>query len=606
MRKLRISTRLLLGFGVTILLMLVIAATGIWRMADTYRTNHLLQQRQQVTEVVNELAGKVEVNASQVLALSRLTAHRDVEFFEAQLAASQQQVDTLYKQLEAVLPEGEATAIFESAQKIHGDYLAGRELAIQDVELGHAVAADEFFSDKMPALLNNYIAELRRLAAFQESEVQALIADSEAGIQLGQTMIIALGLVAVLIGLATAWLITRSIAGPLNRAVDLAGSVAQRDLTQTIVPQGNDEISRLEQALQEMVQGLQAAMGQVHTGSAAIAQAAAEISMGNLDLSARTEQQASSLAETASAMEEMTTTVRQNDDHARQANTLSDSSAQVARAGSAAVHSLTETMGDINQKSQQIAEIVDVIDGIAFQTNILALNAAVEAARAGEQGRGFAVVASEVRALAQRSAGAAREIKELIDSSVAVIAQGNEQAAQADSGMEKVLESIQHVADLLDEISTASNEQTVGIEQINQSVAQMDDVTRQNAGLVEEAVAAAENMDAQARRLAELVGTFQLNGQQSIAHLGAVPAHSGETDITPRPFRTDSGHQNGLAHNGTQQLPQEAATNREQARDGLAMASTQQSSTVLGKGRTKPASVTPQARHEDHDDWDEF
>ncbi len=535
MRNIRIGSRLQLGFGLTIVLTLIVASIGVWRMSHTYQANNYLQKLQDIGGLVNELVGQVEVNANQAQALARFTQRKNISDFQERLKESQQRIDTLLPELEAMIQLPEAISILESANAVRTEYLDKLQQALQNVQFDTQGSSWDFFNDEMPALLDAYRAELNKLQTMQKSVVTQAVNESNDGILLGRMLMIVLGAIAVLVGIVTAWLITRSITRPLNEAVGLAGAVARRDLTQDINPQGNDEVTRLENALLDMVNGLQDAMGRVRVGSEAIATAASEVSMGNLDLSSRTEQQSSSLAETASAMEEFTTTVRNNDEHARQANALSDSSAQVARAGSAAVNSLVQTMGEISDQSRQIAEIIDVIDGIAFQTNILALNAAVEAARAGEQGRGFAVVASEVRGLAQRSAGSAREIKALIDSSVSVITQGNEQAADADSGMQKVLESILKVADLMDEISTASNEQTVGIEQINQAVAQMDDVTRQNASLVEESVAAAENMDEQSRHLAELVATFQLKAQDSVQYTEL-------KTITSSPPQTTEGH----------------------------------------------------------------
>ncbi|SFC62650.1 methyl-accepting chemotaxis protein [Massilia yuzhufengensis] len=318
------------------------------------------------------------------------------------------------------------------------------------------------------------------------------------------------GLIAGILALFMAYQLGRNISIPLRRAVKLARSVAEGDLTLDVKVRTNDEAGELMAALKDMNASLVAIVSKVRTGTGAIETAAGEISAGNQDLSSRTEQQASSLEETASSMEELTSTVKQNADNARQAKQLAASAADTAAHGGDVVAEVVLTMGSINQASRKIADIISVIDGIAFQTNILALNAAVEAARAGEQGRGFAVVASEVRNLAQRSAAAAKEIKGLIGDSVSRVEAGSRLVDQAGRTMEDVVASVKRVSDIIGEIAAASEEQRDGIEQVNQAIVQMDEVTQQNAALVEQAAAAAEAMREQAGGLAQLVGTFQL------------------------------------------------------------------------------------------------
>ena len=317
--------------------------------------------------------------------------------------------------------------------------------------------------------------------------------------------------------LATAvglWL-TRSIKGPIVQAVKVAQTVATGDLTSHIEVKSSDETGQMMQALKDMNEQLAQTVARVRSGADAIATASAQIASGNLDLSERTEQQASSLEETAASMEELTSTVKQNADNARQADQLAQSASEVAVKGGAVVAQVVDTMGSINASSKKIVDIIGVIDGIAFQTNILALNAAVEAARAGEQGRGFAVVASEVRSLAQRSADAAKEVKALIGDSVHKVETGSAQVAQAGRTMAQIVASIRRVTDIMAEIAAASNEQTLGIEQVNQAIAQMDSVTQQNAALVEQASAAADSMREQANGLVQLVSTFKLGDSQT-------------------------------------------------------------------------------------------
>ena len=318
------------------------------------------------------------------------------------------------------------------------------------------------------------------------------------------------------------WLV-RAISRPLEQAVKIARGVAAGDLTQKIEVRSQDETGQLMQALKDMNDSLVKIAGDVRSGTDTIATASSQIAAGNLDLSSRTEEQASSLEETASSMGKLTSAVQQNSDNARQANQLAASAAQVAAKGGAVVAQVVDTMGSINASSRRIVDIIGVIDGIAFQTNILALNAAVEAARAGEQGRGFAVVATEVRSLAQRSAAAAKEIKTLIGDSVERVDQGAKLVDQAGATMEEIVASIRRVTDIMGEISAASQEQTSGIEHINEAISQMDQVTQQNAALVEEAAAASESMQEQAGNLSQVVSIFKLN---QIQVLGATPVAS--------------------------------------------------------------------------------
>jgi methyl-accepting chemotaxis protein len=321
-----------------------------------------------------------------------------------------------------------------------------------------------------------------------------------------------IGAVVLLLGLNgwLCWVIVRSVTRPLQKAVITADHVAKGDLTWEVQVESSDETGQLQEAMKRMRDSLVAIVGEVRSGTDTIATASSQIEAGNLDLSSRTEQQASSLEETASSMEQLAATVRQNAEHAQAANRLAQSAQEVASKGGAVVTQVVATMGQINQSARKIVDIIGVIDGIAFQTNILALNAAVEAARAGEQGRGFAVVASEVRSLAQRSAGAAKEIKALISDSVEKVDSGSKLVDQAGDTMMEIVASVGRVTHIMSDITQASAEQTSGIEQINIAITQMDDVTQQNAALVEEAAAAASAMRDQADKLSQVVSIFQL------------------------------------------------------------------------------------------------
>ena len=323
-------------------------------------------------------------------------------------------------------------------------------------------------------------------------------------------------LAAILLGAvfaaAAALFLVNGIGKPLQQAVDIARKIAQGDLSSDIRINARNEFGQLLEALRDMNASLAGIVGKVREGTDTIASASTQIASGNMDLSSRTEQQAGSVEETAASIEELNTTVRQNADNARVANDLAAAASEVASKGGIVVSEVVRTMGAIDESARRIVDIIGVIDGIAFQTNILALNAAVEAARAGEQGRGFAVVASEVRSLAQRSASAAREIKTLIDDSVEKVDSGSRLVGQAGTTMQEIVESIQRVAGIMGEIMAASQEQTAGIEQIHGAISQMDQTTQQNSALVEEAAGAAQSLQDQAAGLAQLVSVFKLAG----------------------------------------------------------------------------------------------
>jgi methyl-accepting chemotaxis protein len=334
---------------------------------------------------------------------------------------------------------------------------------------------------------------------------------SNASTDLARSVMLIVTLSAWIILLALAFFVGRSIIRPLNNAIKIARHVADGDLTSNIEVESKDETGQLLQALKDMNESLNGIVGEVRNTTDSISTAAKEIAAGNSDLSQRTEEQASSLEETASSMEELTSTVKQNAENAKQANQLAANASDIAVKGGLAVNEVVQTMASISTSSKKIVDIISVIEGIAFQTNILALNAAVEAARAGEQGRGFAVVATEVRNLAQRSAAAAKEIKILIGDSVDKVDTGSRQVDQAGATMDEIVTAVKRVTDIMAEIAAASNEQSDGIEQVNRAIIQMDEVTQQNAALVEQAAASAEGMQEQANRLLEAVRVFKLD-----------------------------------------------------------------------------------------------
>jgi methyl-accepting chemotaxis protein len=397
-----------------------------------------------------------------------------------------------------------------------------------------AVLRDHLMNNLVPAR-DAYVKAVDEFRDYEIAFAERVARELNETYLLARTIMLAITAVATIIALLMAWRLTIGITRPLNEAVSVAETVASGDLTSRIEVKSGDETGQLMQAMKNMNEYLFNAIVQVRESSDTIATAASEIASGNQDLSSRTEEQASALEETASSMEELTSTVRQNGDKARQANQLASQAADVANKGGEAARRVADTMNDIADSSRKIVDIISVIDGIAFQTNILALNAAVEAARAGEQGRGFAVVATEVRSLAQRSATAAREIKDLIDDSVSKVTNGTELVNNAVSTMLEIGDSINRVNDIMNEITMATQEQVQGIEQVNIAVTEMDAAAQQNAALVEQASAAAESLQDQARTLVGVVNLFKINIADSGAPRPALPAQSRKRAVAVKP-----------------------------------------------------------------------
>lgn len=411
----------------------------------------------------------------------------------------------------------------------HGPVLAFYGIAAKDllpaVQAQDKEAAAAAMA-RMRVAYNAHRAAIDQVVAMATARASSDEAGAKGRIATATWQLMALLLVTLALGVAVGRVITQNISNALKAAVGIAQQVASGDLSNKIDVQSDDEIGQLMKSLKEMNDSLVNIVGQVRGGTIAIADASQQIASGNMDLSSRTESQASSLEETSASMEELTSTVQSNADNARQANQLAAAATDVAVNGGDVVSQVVSTMGSINESSRKIVDIISVIDGIAFQTNILALNAAVEAARAGEQGRGFAVVAAEVRNLAQRSAGAAKEIKTLIGNSVEQVEIGSRLVERAGSTMEQVVASVKRVNEIINEIAVASQEQTDGIQHIGAAITQMDSVTQQNAALVEQAAAASESMQHQTNHLTQIVSVFKLAG-------GAPAASSGTASVSP-------------------------------------------------------------------------
>ena len=528
--NLSIGTRLSLGFGTVLALLL--ALTGL----SQYELTHIGGINRAITEqtwakanAINIIDVTTRANARANLELIVNTDPRTAETLFARIDTNRKTIDQALETLRPLFRTEDERQKLRLLEDVRGRYVKSFQGVGALLKRGERDAARQRLLEETLPLLDGLQDRVIEISRIQSAEMVDAGADSQRVIDNAGMLNLILSGLAVVLGGLFAWRVSKSITAPLAQAVSVAETVARGDLGQPIHAVTRDETGRLLRALHDMQDKLAGAVRTIRAGSETISSAAAQIAAGNTDLSSRTEEQAASLEETAASMEELASTVKQNADNARQANQLAASASEVAQRGGAVVSAVVSTMGDISASSRKISEIVSVIDGIAFQTNILALNAAVEAARAGEQGKGFAVVAGEVRSLAQRSAQAAREVKTLIEASVSKVAEGAGQAENAGTTMQEVVASVKRVTDIMGEIAAASQEQASGIEQVNRAVSQMDEVTQQNAALVEEAAAAAGSMQDQAHALVRAVGVFRL--REDAARREAVVAQPGERGV---------------------------------------------------------------------------
>ncbi len=532
--NLNIGKRLALGYGLICAMLVVMIVMSNAMLARTNAgTDEIVHGRMPRIALTNQMQAEINDIA---IALRNMLLGGDAADHERQvrdIMASRAAMDDILAKLKDTLKNPKALALLDQMQKETAQYKAGQDAIIKHVAAGEVEAARTLLGEDLRPLLVRLKGATSEQTALQTEIADAAARDAEATYRTTSAMMWGFGAAALALAALVAWWITRSITRPLGRALEVANTVAAGDLTSRIEVTTRDETGQLLQALKTMNESLARTVGTVRVGTDTIAVAAGQVAVGSQDLSSRTEQQASALEEAASSMEELTSTVRQNADNARQANVLADAASSVAARGGAVIEQVVGTMDAINASSAKINDIIGVIDGIAFQTNILALNAAVEAARAGEQGRGFAVVASEVRNLAQRSAAAAKEIKGLIGDSSGKVADGSRLVAEAGATMAEIVDSVRRVTDIMGEISSASLEQTEGIEQINQAVAQMDEGTQQNAALVEEAAAAAAALREQSTRLAQAVSVFRIDGEQLLAASTASVAVDAPARVAP-------------------------------------------------------------------------
>ena len=513
--KMKVGKRLAAGFGAALLLLLTISvASELTIRSIAADTTNLLEQQLQTERLVTEWKGIIEANVQRAQAAAKATDPEVQKFFQDGIARTSKRAVAAQEQIGKLLIDPKAKELFAKALENRDIYQGHRKTALDSKADGDPDKTNAIIEQKFLPACDTYVGSIGALAERQKSAIDEIGDGIQQRSQRAMIVILIVSLASIAVALALGWLITRSLLTQLGGEPDYAAGITDRiaagDLTVDVALHANDRSSLLF-SIATMRDRLAAIVGEVRSTTEAVATASNEIASGNMDLSTRTEQQAGSLEETASTMEELTSTVKQNTDHARQANQLAASAASVAVRGGGVVAEVVTTMDSISASSRRIVDIIGVIDGIAFQTNILALNAAVEAARAGEQGRGFAVVASEVRNLAQRSASAAKDIKHLIDDSVGKIDDGARLVGQAGDTMTEIVASVQRVSDIMGQIATASGEQEAGIEQINQAIVEMDGVTQQNAALVEQAAAAADALQGQSGHLAQLVSVFKLD-----------------------------------------------------------------------------------------------
>ncbi len=510
--SLRIGQRLAVGFGLVLVLLVCIALFAVFQVRQMGTTaRRIVDVDYKHIALANQIDRDINLQANN-LRSAVLSAGDDnaAKAYVAEVSRATRDLGATMEKLSGLASTDQERTMIAQLQEASGTYVRLRSRVVTLVQAHLPDVARNYLLKDLKAPQESFLAASRGLVDHYESTMQSTTSETSDLTRRAIVITLGLALAALTSGVAVSLFISRSITGGLERAVKIAETVALGDLTSRIEVYGKDEVGQLLHALKIMNGNLVTLVGTVRETSESIELGSSEIANGNLDLSRRTESQASSLQQTGASMEELTATVRQSAVNAKQASGLADAASSVAERGGEAVHRVVETMGHIAQSSRKVVDIIGVIDSIAFQTNILALNAAVEAARAGEQGRGFAVVASEVRSLANRSAQAAKEIKTLISESVGSVESGSRLVADAGETMRTLLERMRDVTTLVDQISVATGEQSAGLVTINDSVSEIDEMTQQNSALVEQSAAAAQSLREQASRLVHAVSAFKL------------------------------------------------------------------------------------------------
>jgi methyl-accepting chemotaxis protein len=542
--NMKVGVRLGLGFALVLVLLVMVTVVGILRMAQIQnRLDHVVNVNNVVTRLVVDMRNNVSERVTSLRTLTLMTDPADMEPELNRFKEQTAKYDALQQKLAAKFSEeasAEEKSLLNQVKEAEGAAMPAIAKASELYLANNAMDATRVMVKEIRPAQKKWLEALDQLGKVEDKLNAQTQVDAEAAFASARNFMLVLLALAVALGILAATVITRGLlkqlGGEPGYTAKIAGSIAEGDLSIAIDTKSSDRGSLLIE-MKQMRNSLVDIVSQVRRGTHTITTASREIAAGNTDLSSRTELQASSLEKTASAMEELTSTVKQNADNAREANHLAATASDVARKGGEVVSQVVGTMGEINSSASKIADIIGVIDGIAFQTNILALNAAVEAARAGEQGRGFAVVASEVRNLAQRSAAAAKEIKQLIGDSVEKIGRGSKLVGHAGETMDEVVASVKRVTDIMSDIANASAEQSAGIEQVNLSIIEMDGMTQQNAALVEQAAAAFQSLQDQAAELQRVVSIFKLaeGEEQAVVDAPAPAAATASRAVVVRP-----------------------------------------------------------------------
>ncbi len=519
--------RLGLSFALVIVLMGVLSGLAVLRIGGlNQEIEGLINDRFPKTTIANNIKAQISEVSRSMLGILIMADPEQIKAEIANIEKISAKNNEAISTLDKIITDEEGRTHLKAITDIRDKFRPLQDAFVTLVNDDQKEEAQLKYLFSMRPLQKKYFAALDAFVTYQDGQMASAGEESSRVARQTELLILMIAIAAAIASVIIGVVVTRSIAGPLKRALRVTERVASGDLTSRIDVAGNDELAQMMAGLKHMNDSLRQLVGEVSNSTQIITNTSNEIAEGNHQLNDRTVDQAHTLEETTSAMGELTLAVQQNADNTREANSLTASASQVAIKGGAVVEQVVNTMGAIHASSKKIADIIGVIDGIAFQTNILALNAAVEAARAGEQGRGFAVVASEVRSLAQRSATAAKEIKTLIDDSVANVETGSRLVGQAGITMTEVVDSVKRVTTIMAEITTANQEQISRIERVNQSIVRMDEVTQQNAAMVEEAASAAESMNNEANRLSHAISVFKLGDNDASASRQSLISHS--------------------------------------------------------------------------------